>query len=282
MVADRIPMQLSEGGCLRRIERKVPLKVYFFLSVFSTVSALLTNEASHLLNYPTQVVFKSSKLFFVMSIRLLFGMANKKTGAQIRQEFASCLMIVVGLVAFTYATSAVKVHSKAETADASGDVLLGVGAIIIALCCDALLYVGEEKYCFEIYKAPSGEVILFTYGFAALNSLVTLITSGGVISALAFIEAQPIFPLLVIAFSLCNFFGTHYLLGIVSEFDSNAAVIVTSTRKMCTVLLSFLVYPKPFTLFHFMGLLCVSGGIFIYEYSRILHKRLIKLAESNV
>ena len=261
-------------------EKKVPWRTYLLLSVLSTVSAILTNVASYLLNYPTQVVFKSSKLLFVMSLRVMLRMTSKKSSSQIVREFVSCAFIVCGLFIFTFATS-MKKKSRTSTStsgDAGGsdaffEMIKGVLAIIVALCCDAMLYIGEEKYCFGEHKASSGEVILFTYGFTSLNSLFMLAGSGGIGHAIAFAKAVPIFPLLVVAFSACNFCGTHFLLGIVSEFDSNAAVIVTSMRKVLTVLLSYLLYPKPFGIMHLSGLIAVSLGVFIFEHTRLAFKR---------
>ena len=39
----------------------------------------------------------------------------------------------------------------------------------------------------------------------------------------------------VVAFSLCNFCGTYFLLRVVAKFSSNSAVMVTSVRKVFTL-----------------------------------------------
>lgn len=262
--------------------RKTPLRTYFFLSLFSTVSVILTNEASHLLNYPTQVIFKSSKLLFVMSLRyLLIPLQHGKHSRhhnkenhkrRTRNEALACFMIVGGLVAFTYATSASKMSSSGSEA-AFGTVVAGIAAICIALVCDALLYIGEEKYCFNAYQSSNTEVILFCYAFAMINTGASLLASGTLRSSIDFATERPIFLVYVVLFSLCNFFGTNFLLKVVSEFNSNSAVIVTSVRKMFTVLCSFLIYPKPFGLYHCAGLSLVSFGIYMHESSRLQAKK---------
>jgi solute carrier family 35 (adenosine 3'-phospho 5'-phosphosulfate transporter), member B3 len=262
--------------------RKTPLKTYFFLSLFSTVSVILTNEASHLLNYPTQVIFKSSKLLFVMTLRhFLIPPTGKHSNRhhnkenhkrRTRNEALACLMIVGGLVAFTYATSSSKM-SAGGTEKELGTVLAGIAAICIALVCDGLLYIGEEKYCFAAYKSSNTEVILYCYAFAMVNTGSSLLASGTLTSSIEFASEHPVFLLYVVLFSLCNFFGTNFLLKVVSEFNSNSAVIVTSVRKMFTVMCSFLIYPKPFGLYHCAGLSLVSLGIYMHESSRVQAKK---------
>ena len=280
------------------------------LSVFATVSVVLTNRASHLLNYATQVVFKSSKLFFVMLLRLALRMSKEKSNQQLRREFLSCAFIVAGLVIFTFETSK---HSKGRKSaivpttttsspgavtfspsssvttllqqhqgdDGGGgnvilspEVIEGVLSIIGALCCDAMLYISEELYCFSpSVQASSEEVIFFTYAIAAFNNFGVLTLFGLIPDGIRFIQDTPSFLFLVMFFSAANFGGTRFLLRVVSEFDSNAAVIITSTRKLATVLLSFLIYPKPFGLLHAVGMLLVTVGIGLYEVTRIYFKK---------
>lgn len=242
--------------------RRAPILTYICLSVFSTVSVILTNEASKLLNYPTQVIFKSSKLLFVMALRVCTVKHKKRTTLT---EGVAAIILVVGLVFFTYATSSAKGQ---EILNFGSDAFFGVAGIVIALCCDALLYIGEEKYCFAIYKTSNNEIILFIYGFASLNALATLVASGRTAVSVEYMFANQSFAPLVFGYSICNFVGTYFLLEIVSEFESNSAVVVTSLRKMVTVLLSYVIYPKPFGFMHGVGLICVCGGIALYESAR--------------
>lgn len=283
----------NSSSCFGFISRKVPFRTYIMLSIFATVSVVLTNRASHLLNYATQVVFKSSKLFFVMLLRLALRMSKEKSNHQIQREFLSCAFIVVGLVAFTFETAKHNKHplkngqgtathtssvsggpAVVEGAYLSAEMIDGIISIVGALCCDAMLYISEELYCFSPnVQASSEEVIFFTYMIAAANNFVVLGVFGLVSDGFKFIMETPSFLVLVFFFSAANFGGTRFLLRVVAEFDSNAAVIITSTRKLATVLLSFFIYPKPFGLLHAVGIILVSIGIALYELTRIYFKR---------
>ena len=315
-------MALIAFGEIRRagLKRKAPLVTYFMLSLFSTGSGILTNEASRLLNYPTQVLFKSSKLLVVMIVRagvlriigtdapskncnsqplshnsgggdanvgvspagspMLVHENNSRQKAfwkkQFLLELTSAAVIVFGIVSFTYATS----KSKMTTQKASQDVLGGIIAIIIAMVCDALLYIGEERFCFKAYDSSNNEVILYCYGLNTVNTFV--LTSLGFTGAagegasgahaagasFSYLSEQPSFIWYVIAFSICNYLGTNVLLKVVGEFDSNAAVMVTSIRKVLTILCSFIIYPKPVGWLHGLGAIAVFVGVYFFEEAR--------------
>ena len=315
--------EFRRGGLTRR----APLRTYFYLSLLSAGSVMLTNQASHLLNYPTQVIFKSSKLLFVMTLRFFLikkrthhhnhhhhhkqqtvsgaGASSKDSSSSHRpspasqmssllsnhkfQEVVASLMIVGGLICFTYATAASKLkeHHHNDHRPSSGTatsnfpredddshvLLFGVLAIITALVFDALLYIGEEKYCFSAHDASNTEVILYCYAFASANSAATLVVSGNGVESFTYLFTHPQFAFFVVLFSAANFCGTHFLLMIVSEYNSNSAVMVTSVRKMFTVVLSFLIYPNHFQFSHLQGLVLVSVGIYIHETTRSRGKK---------
>ncbi|KAG5487163.1 hypothetical protein CUR178_08175 [Leishmania enriettii] len=68
--------------------------------------------------------------------------------------------------------------------------------------------------------------------------------------------------------SVTSLMGTLCLLRIVAEFTGVMAIIVTSVRKALTVLLSFSLYRRRFTLLHSIGLAGVMGGAVWYELQR--------------
>ncbi|CAM41436.2 conserved hypothetical protein [Leishmania braziliensis MHOM/BR/75/M2904] len=71
--------------------------------------------------------------------------------------------------------------------------------------------------------------------------------------------------ILIVLASLTSLIGTLCLLRIIAEFTGVMAVVVTSVRKALTVLLSFLLYHRRFTLLHGVGLVGVVGGAVWYE-----------------
>ncbi|CBZ23095.1 conserved hypothetical protein [Leishmania mexicana MHOM/GT/2001/U1103] len=74
--------------------------------------------------------------------------------------------------------------------------------------------------------------------------------------------------LLIALTSVTSLMGTLCLLRIVAEFTGVMAVIVTSVRKALTILLSFALYGRRFTLLHGVGMVGVMGGVVWYEVQR--------------
>ncbi|ESS62927.1 hypothetical protein TCDM_09361 [Trypanosoma cruzi Dm28c] len=361
----------SSSSPWRRIvdSRRVPLFTYFAISLMNTTSVYLTNEASRLLSFSTQVVFKSSKLLIVWLVRYVaielparLGMARKslkcaehgaKTyrrsshtealsaekqcghvsvkvldsmvegrvstkesplgsadigghinncdvavnfsagnnsnettvngivameNTQIVKEVLSCIIVVVGLLIFTYATK--ETHKKKGSLKEEGwwPVISGVTGILLALLCDALIYLGEEKYCFMKHNASHEEVQFYIFLFSLINGFFSLALSGGFADAVEFVSMHHVFITLLLGCSFFSYSGTFFLLRIVSEYNSSTAAMVTSVRKMMTVLCSYIVYPKPFGFLHFVGVTFVMGGIWQYEEARRMRN---KPAERN-
>ena len=60
---------------------------------------------------------------------------------------------------------------------------------------------------------------------------------------------------------------------LVKEFGGIAAVLVGNFRKALTIYLSFLLFPKPQSVWYVVGAFCVFGGLFGQEYTRELRKQ---------
>ena len=68
------------------------------------------------------------------------------------------------------------------------------------------------------------------------------------------------------------YIGMYPLLQIVQTFDATQAQVVTSLRKAVTFVASFVLYPKPFTFMHFVGLLFSLAGAYYLE-KELMHGR---------
>ena len=60
---------------------------------------------------------------------------------------------------------------------------------------------------------------------------------------------------------------------LVQRYGGVAAVLVGNFRKALTIYLSFLLFPKPQSVWYMVGGLCVFGGLLGQEYTRELKKQ---------
>ncbi|ESL08413.1 hypothetical protein TRSC58_03884 [Trypanosoma rangeli SC58] len=188
--------------------------------------------------------------------------------SQALEEVASCIAVVVGLIVFTYATMDTRTTKGAKMQESWWWLISGVTGLLVALLCDALMYLGEEKYCFMRHNASHEEVQFYVFFFSAVIGFVLLVFSGDLRDAMEFVGRGRSFITLLLACSFSSYSGTFFLLRIVSEFNSSTATIVTSVRRSLTVLCSYIVYPKPFGFLHLVGITFVMGGVWQYEQAR--------------
>ena len=137
--------------------------------------------------------------------------------------------------------------------------------ILTALIFDAIIGNVQEKSIKE-YKATNEEVIHFSYGIGCVYILCAILINGDLQSG--FQESNLTFYGLLIVYSVAGYFGVKLVLCIVRESGALVAVTVTSCRKVVTVILSFLVYSKPFSLQYVWGGLLVLLSIYINVKSK--------------
>jgi len=69
-------------------------------------------------------------------------------------------------------------------------------------------------------------------------------------------------------FSLTGYIGVQIVLQLVRTGGAFAAVTVTTCRKAVTIVISFLVFQKPFTAQYIYSGMLVVGGIYLNLYSK--------------
>lgn len=60
---------------------------------------------------------------------------------------------------------------------------------------------------------------------------------------------------------------------LVQKFGGVAAVLVGNFRKALTICLSFMLFPKPLSIWYLVGGACVFGGLLAQEYTREVRKQ---------
>lgn len=152
------------------LHRKIPMRTYVILATLTLGTMGLSNSSLGYLNYPTQVIFKCCKLIPVMIGSILIQ--GKRYGPL---DFAAALAMCFGLAWFTLADSQVSPNFN----------LFGVAMISGALLCDAAIGNVQEKAMRE-HKAPSSEIVLFSYGLGFIYLFVIMMITGNFFSDFAF------------------------------------------------------------------------------------------------
>jgi adenosine 3'-phospho 5'-phosphosulfate transporter B3 len=235
-----------------------PFWFYLITSMALVGSMALSNYSLQRLSYPTQVLFRSSKLIPVMLGSFFF---LKKKYSML--EILSVFLIVAGLIGMSVSDK--KVHNKFDT--------VGLIAVIASLFCDAFASNLEEK-AFTTYQAPQNEVIAMIYLIGSLIVGAVSIPTGQFVNGCIRIKEEPGLIIQIIFFTYLGAVGIQFVYVLIKGFGSVVTVMVTSLRKAFTVTLSFVLFSsdKKFTSAHFFSILSIASGIGLNVYGKNKNK----------
>jgi len=239
-----------ELGCSKKVTRRSPIRNYAIVAFFMVATMGLSNVACSYLSYPTQVVFKSSKLIPVMiGGYLIFGKRYSVL------ECISALLIVIGLIIMTLNDVYIAPDFQPT----------GVFLIMGALFSDAFISNLQEKIMKD-YDVSQPEMVFYAHIIGTIYLLLFLIFTGRLIPAMIYCNEHAYIYFHMMLFSFFGFCGMNFVLAVLKLFDAFIAMTVTSCRKVLTIILSFVLFPKPFTFQALVALLIVFSGISLHIY----------------
>ena len=133
-------------------------------------------------------------------------------------------------------------------------------SIGFALLADALIGNVQEK-SMNKYNASTTEMIFYSKGIGSIFLLVALLVTGELVPAFVYCWERPIVYLYFLVFASLGCMGEFFVMALVKQFGALVAATVTSSRKLMSIMASFLLFPKPFTLIYLLGTVQVFFGI---------------------
>ncbi|KAM7275676.1 hypothetical protein ACFE04_017542 [Oxalis oulophora] len=225
-----------------------PWKTYVKLSGVLMGSHGLTKGSLAFLNYPAQLMFKSTKVLPVMLMGAFVPGLRRKYSAM---DYISALLLVVGLILFTLADA----HTSPNFS------VLGVVMISGALVMDAFLGNLQEAI-FTLNPETTQMEMLFCSTVVGLPMLIPpMILTGELFRAWSSCS-QHLYVYGVLIFeAMATFIGQISVLTLIALFGAASTAMITTARKAVTLLLSYLIFTKPLTEMHGTGLLLIAMGI---------------------
>jgi len=241
---------------------RVGISTHLLVGVAMTASRGLTNWALVFLNYPTHIIFKSLKLLTVMigSVILL-----RKSYAFVEYVAVGLLVASAALFSLGDLDAASAIFSSDEPAEpvsgAHQNSMMGIIIVVISLFADSLHSNTQEK-ALKIMKAPESEVMLFSNALGAVCTLfVTHYPMGELIPAILFCNEFPLAYILLLMRSSVVFIGVSAFVTSIKHFGVLPATTVTTVRKILSILLSFVAFPKPWMFKHGVGMLAFISSV---------------------
>jgi len=250
-------MTFATCGMIERIltndlKRKAPLIEYAKLSLFTMGGMYFTNWSLSFLNYTTRIVFKSSKVIPVMLVGVV--MQGRRYS---KLEYLSAFILVSGIVLFTLGDSMDKLSGDGSF-DYRGIILISLGVIL-----DAITANYEEKSFFHARNCSPAEVMTFASLFGSVSAFITLVMNNSLMPALVYAQEYPEVVYWTASFSTLGYASTLFILLLIKTFGATNAEIVKSLRKILSIIISFVVFTKPFTQLHFIGFFLFALSTFM-------------------
>jgi solute carrier family 35 (adenosine 3'-phospho 5'-phosphosulfate transporter), member B3 len=268
------PLVLSHGTALQRFPRRTnDFLPYVVLSILVFGSTGLATQSVKYVSYPTKVVFKSSKLIPTM---LVASFMQRKIYSV--TEYVAALLLCLGAAGYAY--------GGASSSAAGHDSFYGILLLIVSVFCDAIVPNVQK-----LSKANSNNIIqelpmdsdrkfnamatnqgggisadelmvnTNTVGFGILSSY--MIFTGDMQEFLNTCTIQPTLLLFLMTVGTCLSVAVYAYTRLIQESGSVFAVSVATLRKVATVVLSFVLFPKPLKFIHIGSGFLVLGGILL-------------------
>ncbi|XP_065858160.1 UDP-galactose/UDP-glucose transporter 4 [Euphorbia lathyris] len=225
-----------------------PWKTYGKLSAVLMGSHGLTKGSLAFLNYPAQIMFKSTKVLPVMLMGAFIPGLRRKYSLH---EYISALLLVVGLILFTLADAQTSPNFS----------IIGVLMICGALVMDSLMGNLQEAI-FKMNPDTTQIEVLFCTTVVGLPLLLPpMILTGELFTAWNSCAQHPYVYGVLIFEAMATFIGQVSVLSLIALFGAATTAMITTARKAVTLLLSYMIFTKPLTEQHGSGLLLIAMGI---------------------
>ncbi|KAK2664676.1 hypothetical protein Ddye_003250 [Dipteronia dyeriana] len=227
-----------------------PWKTYVKLSAVLMGSHGLTKGSLAFLNYPAQIMFKSTKVLPVMIMGAFIPGLRRKYPVH---EYISALLLVVGLILFTLADAQTSPNFS----------IIGVLMISGALVMDSFLGNLQEAIFTMNPDTTQMEMLFCSTVVGMPFLLVPMILTGELFTAwISCSQHLYIYGVLVFE-AMATFVGQVSVLSLIAIFGAANTAMITTARKGVTLLLSYLIFTKPLTEQHGTGLLLIAMGVIL-------------------
>jgi adenosine 3'-phospho 5'-phosphosulfate transporter B3 len=222
-----------------------------------TASRGLTNVSLQFLNYPTQIIFKSMKLITVM-VGSLFILNASFTVF----EYLSAVCLVVAACMFSLGDSDTNIEFPVK----------GIVIVCLSLVGDAIHSTTQDALLRE-HRASTSEMMLFTNAFAAAACLLYISINGELSAAIAYCQLYPQAYALFVLRSAVIYLGVLCFALMIKSSGVVVATGVTTVRKIISILLSFLFFPKPWSSKYMWGGALFAASLMLSLYDQKNKKR---------
>lgn len=264
---------------------------YVQLSILVFGATGLATQSLKYVSYPTKVVFKSAKLIPTMIVSTFVTHTNKSKYKLL--DYFGALLLCLGAAGYSYNNS-----GSASTNDEHNSSIYGILLLSISIICDALVpnlqqnlmsahnqnhwlllpskannqgktSSPKENSNDVVVSGLSAQAVMVNTNAVGFGSiLVYMLLSGSLngFMSTAVTEPKLLFYLICVGVGLS--LSVLAYTKLIHASGSVVAVAVSTLRKVVTVLLSYILFPKPLLGIHIVSGILVLIGVLIGTFGR--------------
>ena len=234
------------------------------ISVLVCASIVSGNLALRWVSFPVKVIIKSCKLLPTMCIS---GLLLRKRYS--RLDHIAAALLCASIVGLTLAERPPEATAEAGTeAEHALSSPIGVCLLLFAVSCDAVQVLLSERLLRDHAELTPHHVMLHTNGLAFIATLAGLLLTGELEMAPAALPWRAL-----ILCGLTSWVGVYCFISLTRAWGGAAAVVTTSVRKILTVALSFMLFPKPFGATSAAAVGVAVAGLGLHAYGKVQRER---------
>ena len=229
-----------------------PVYEFCYASFSNVMSSFCQYEALKFVTFPTQVIFKSSKMIPVM----IMGKVIDRTRVYTAMDYALAIVISTGVAIFTL--------SNADDDSGDGDekttTLSGLIYLVGYICFDSFTSQWQGSM-FRSYKMSSYQMMAGINLFSATFTAMSLLISGEMWYSLAYASAHPKALLHMTVLSVCGACGQLLIFYTIKRFGPLVFTIIMATRQLIATILSSIIYGHHISGGGLLGATIVFGAV---------------------
>jgi solute carrier family 35 (adenosine 3'-phospho 5'-phosphosulfate transporter), member B3 len=245
------PLYLEPSILSKIFQRNSPGRQDFLRITFLVYGSVgFSSIALGSVAFPLKVVIKSCKLVPTMVVAGIF--MGKKFPTR---DYFFAIMLCIGLAGFTAAD---------WQASAKPSSVLGILLLLFAILCDAIAPNLQDRLMnvknFSVY-----EVMGNTNFYCSIVAVIFffLVTPNPLVVLNHIFETDFVNIFCSLVYGSSTFFGVTCYMNLVKHSGGVGAVVISTTRKIATICMSFVFFPKPLSIYHFMSGILIFGTILL-------------------
>jgi adenosine 3'-phospho 5'-phosphosulfate transporter B3 len=237
----------ASGSSFNIFRRRAKLKDYVILATMTSGGMYLTNFSLSYINYTTRIVAKCSKVIPTMVMgALMQGRRYEK------KDYFAALTLVCGVCLFALGDKASLPQFQPK----------GVVMIVFALFIEAAAGNFEEKRLFNVsLPASHAEVVMHANIIGLFMTMFGMTLNGEIWLIISYMNSHPECVLRAMTAAAFGYMSVSFILLSIRQYGATNTEIIKALRKMLSIGLSLILYPKPMGWRYVTGTCVTAFGI---------------------